>query len=168
MDRGEVAEFRRHALALAADSADEGPAQVRLAAELFAGHLAVLAGRTDEGISRMRTVRTHIAGGQAPTPGMPGVATRLLLEGYTATGQPEPGLALAHEALAMGRGAELWEAEIRRLRAIFLAALGAPGDEIEAELGRALAVARRQQARTFEKRIRETLAERSGSHGGAR
>jgi hypothetical protein len=68
----------------------------------------------------------------------------------------------------MGRGAELREAEIRRLRATFLAALGAPGDEIEAELGRALAVARRQQARTFEKRIRETLAERSGSHGGAR
>jgi hypothetical protein len=67
----------------------------------------------------------------------------------------------------MGRGAELREAEIRRLRATFLAAL-APGDEIEAELGRALAVARRQQARTFEKRIRETLAERSGSHGGAR
>ena len=116
----------------------------------------------------MRTVRAQLVSAQAPAPGLPGVATRLLLEGYAATGQPEPGLALAHEALAMGRGAELWEAEIRRLRATFLAALGAPGDEIEAELGRALAVARRQQARAFEKRIRETLAERSGSHGGAR
>ena len=68
----------------------------------------------------------------------------------------------------MGCGAELWEAEIRRLRATFLAALGAPADEVEAELDRALAVARRPQARAFEKRIRETLAERSGSHGGAR
>ena len=68
----------------------------------------------------------------------------------------------------MGRDAELWEAEIRRLRATFLAALGAPADEVEAELGRALAVARRQQARVFEGRIWETLAERPGSHGGAR
>jgi hypothetical protein len=68
----------------------------------------------------------------------------------------------------MGRGAELWEAEIRRLRATFLAALGAPADEIQAELERALTVARRQQARALEERIRETLAERSGSHGGAR
>ena len=95
MDRGEVAEFRRHALALAADSADEGPAQVRLAAELFAGHLAVLDGRTERGLTRMRTVRAHLVSAQAPAPGLPGVATRLLLEGYTATGQPESGLAPA-------------------------------------------------------------------------
>jgi hypothetical protein len=116
----------------------------------------------------MRTVRAVLAGGQAPAPGLPGVATRLLLEGYAIAGQPEAGLALAGEALVMGRGAELWEAEIRRLRATFLAALGAPADEIEAELDRALAVARRQQARAFETRIRETLTERSASHGGAR
>ena len=146
----------------------KGPAQVRLAAELFAGHLAVLEGRTDAGLARVRTVRAQVAGGQAPAPGLSGVATRLLLEGYTTAGQPEAGLALAGEALGLGRGAELWEAEIRRLRATFLAALGAPADEVEAELGRALAVARRQQARAFEKRIRETLAERSGSHGGDR
>jgi hypothetical protein len=168
MDRGEAGEFRRHAQALAAETTDEGPAQVRLAAELFAGHLAVLEGRTDQGLTLMRTVRAVLAGGQAPAPGLPGVATRLLLEGYAIAGQPEAGLALAGEALVMGRGAELWEAEIRRLRATFLAALGAPADEIEAELDRALAVARRQQARAFETRIRETLTERSASHGGAR
>lgn len=167
VDRGELAEFRRHALALAADPVDEGPAQVRLAAELLAGHLAVLEGRTDDGLARVRAARTRLAGAQVPAPGLPGVATRLLLEGYAAAGQPEAGLALAGEALVMGRGAELWEAEIRRLRAIFLAALGASADEVEAELERALAAAQRQQARAFEKRIRETLAERSGSHGGA-
>jgi hypothetical protein len=65
-------------------------------------------------------------------------------------GRPEAGLALAGEALGMGRGAELWEAEIRRLRATFLAVGGAPAGEAEAELERALAVARRQQARAFE------------------
>ena len=67
----------------------------------------------------------------------------------------------------MGRGAEVWEAETRRLRALFLAALGAADTEIAAELERALAVARRQGARAFERRIRETLAERSLSHDRA-
>jgi hypothetical protein len=67
----------------------------------------------------------------------------------------------------MGRGAELWEAEIRRLRATFLAALGARGAEVTAELRCALAVARRQGARAFEQRIRETLAERSLRHDRA-
>ena len=168
VDRGEVAEFRRHARALAADPADEGPAQIRLASELFAGYQAVLDSRTGQGLTRMRTVRAQLAGGQAPAPGLPGVATRLLLEGYALAGQPEAGLALASEALDMGRGAELWEAEIRRLRATFLAARGAPAAEVEAELERALAVARRQRARGFEERIRATLTERSPSQGGAR
>jgi DNA-binding SARP family transcriptional activator len=167
MDRGEVAEFRRHARALAAATADEGPAQLRLAAELFAGHLAVLDGRTDQGISRIRTVREQLVGGQAPAPGLPGVATRLLLEGYALAGHAEAGLALAGEALGMGRGAELWEAEIRRLRGVFLAELSASAGEVRAELECALTVARRQQARAFEDRIRETLAERSPGQGGA-
>ena len=91
----------------------------------------------------MRTVHAQLTSGQAPAPGMPGVATRLLLEGYALADRPETGLALANEALrdrgrGLGRGAELWEAEIRRLRASFLARLGARADEIEAELGRAL------------------------------
>jgi hypothetical protein len=166
-DRGDAGEFRRHVQALAAAPADEGPAQVRLAAELFAGHLAVLEGRTDEGLALVRTVRAQLVSGQAPAPGLPGVATRLLLEGYAVAAEPEAGLALAREALGMGRGAELWEAEIRRLRAMFLAARGAPADEITAELERALAVARRQRAHAFEVRIRETLAERFPGQGGA-
>ena len=168
MDRGDAGEFRHHVQVLAAAPADEGPAQVRLAAELFAAHLAVLEGRTDEGLSRIQVVRAQLAGGPAPAPGMPGVATRLLLEGYALAGRPEAGLALADEALEMGRGAELWEAEIRRLRATFLAALGAPSGEVGAELERALAVARRQRARAFAERIRGTLTERSPGQGGAR
>ena len=172
-DRGEVAEFRRHVRKLTAAPADEGPAQVRLAAELFAGHLSVLDGRTDQGLEHMRTVHAQLIAGQAPAPGLPGVATRLLLEGYALAGQPEAGLALADQALrdqgrGMGRGAELWEAEIRRLRARFLARLGAPADEIEAELERALTVAQGQEARAFEQRIAETLTERSPGQGGAR
>jgi Bacterial transcriptional activator domain/AAA ATPase domain len=167
-DRGEVAEFRRHVRELTAAQADEGPAQVRLAAELFAGHLSVLDGRTEAGLERMRTVHAQLIGGQAPAPGLPGVATRMLLEAYALAERPETGLALANEALDMGLGAELWEAEIRRLRATFLAACGAPAEQVEAELECALTVARRQQARAFEERIRATLTERSPGQGGAR
>jgi hypothetical protein len=98
---------------------------------------------------------------------VPGVATRLLLEGYAIAGEPGAGLVLSDEALGMGSGAELWEAEIRRLRATFLSALGVPDEEVTGELRRALAVARRQRARAFEERISETLTERSLSHGGA-
>ena len=51
----------------------------------------------------------------------------------------------------------LWEAEARRLRAEFLVALGAPQDEIEAELERALQTARRQGARALELRAATSL-----------
>jgi hypothetical protein len=167
LDRGDVAAFRRHLQALAADAADDTPAQVGLAAEMFAGHLDVLEGRAPAGLARVHRVRDLVACGEAPAPGLPGVATRLLLEGYALAREPEAGLALADEALAMGRGAELWEAEIRRLRATFLAALGAPDGDVEAELRRALAVARRQGARAFEERVQGTLEKRRLSHDRA-
>lgn len=167
MDRGDTPGFRRHVGALTAME-HEGPAQIRLGTEMFAGHRDVLDGRTATGLARVRAVRAQLVSGAAPAPGVPGLATRLLLEGYALAGQPEAGLALAGEALGMGRGAELWEAEIRRLRATFLAARGASAAEITAELERALAVARRQQAQAFEQRIRETLTERSLRQGGAR
>jgi hypothetical protein len=115
----------------------------------------------------LRSVRDQVVSGSAPAPGLPGIATRVLLEGYALAGEPKAGLALGDEAVGMGRGAELWEAEIRRLRAMFLDALGAPGAEVEAELRRALAVARRQGARALEERVRGTLAERGLTHDRA-
>jgi hypothetical protein len=165
LDRGDVAEFRRHVQAVEPYATDEAPGQVRLPMELFNGYLDVLEGRHEAGLARLRGVRERLVA--APfAPGQPGLATRILLQAYARAGEPEAGLALANEALCMGRGAELWEAEIRRLRAICLAALGAPADEAGAELERALAVAGRQGARAFEKRIRGTLAERGLSHHG--
>jgi hypothetical protein len=167
LDRGNITEFRRHVRALEPYATDDAPNQVLWPAEAYAGHLDVLDGRVAAGLARVREVRERVMRRQAPAPGVPGFTTRMLLQCYAIAGEPEAGLALADEALGMGRGAELWEAEIRRLRATFLAALGAPVGEVTAELERALAVARRQQARAFEERIRETLAERSLSHGGA-
>jgi DNA-binding SARP family transcriptional activator len=167
MDRGDAAEFRRHVQALGQIAAGDAPAQVWWAAQAFAGHVDLLEGRTAAGLARVREIREQVMGSRAPAPGVPGVSTRLLLQGYAIAGEAGAGLALADEALGMGYGAELWEAEIRRLRATFRAALGAPAGEVTAELERALAVARRQHARAFEERIRETLMERSLSHGGA-
>jgi hypothetical protein len=165
MDRGDLTEFRRHVQAVEPYATDDAPGQVRLPAELFAGYLDVLAERHTVGLSRVRHVQERLVA--APfAPGQPGLSTRILLEAYARAGESEAGLALANEALSMGRGAELWEAEIRRLRAICLAALGVPGEDVDAELKRALAVARRQRARAFEKRIRGTLAERGLSHHG--
>ncbi len=160
LDRGDRERLELHVAELAADAGDDPPGQVGLALELFAGHLDVLDGRTEAGLDRMRPVRGRLMDGPSPAPGLPGVATRFLLEIYAVTGQRGPGLALADEALEMGRGAELWEAEIRRLRATFLQEPGA----VEAELQRALAVARRQGAAAFEQRIRGTLAERGPRH----
>ena len=160
MDRGDAVRFRRHVEALHAYATDDAPAQVRLPTELFAGHCDVIDGRTAAGLRRARRVRDEIVHRAAPAPGLPGIATRILLEDYAIAGEGRTGLALADEALRMGRGAELWEAEIRRLRATLGAGRGAPEDEIAGELQRALAVARRQGARALELRIRETLAER--------
>jgi hypothetical protein len=162
LDRGDIEELRRDVQALEAYWADDAPGHVRLPMELFAGYLEVLDGRTASGLARMREVREEVANG--PAPALPGVITRVLLEGYALAGEPQLGLALADEALGMGRGADLWEAEIKRLRAICLAELGDSDQEVRAELERALAVARRQGARAFEERIRETLAERDVRH----
>jgi hypothetical protein len=57
----------------------------------------------------------------------------------------------------MGGGAQLWEPETRRLRAEFLAELGAAPQEVEAELTRAIAAAERQGGQAFARRVRESL-----------
>jgi hypothetical protein len=160
IDRRDVAELRRQVQALDGLAGEDSPAQVTLATEMFAGYLDVMEGDASAGLARVRAARQQVIAGQAPAPGLPGVATRVLLECYAVAGQPRAGLALAGQALGLGRGAELWEAEVRRLRAGFLAAAGAPAGEVTAELDRALGVARRQQSRALEARIRETLAER--------
>jgi hypothetical protein len=59
--------------------------------------------------------------------------------------------------MAMTDGATGRAAEVRRMRAVFLAALGATADDVEAELERAIEVAKHHGALTFELRARDTL-----------
>ncbi len=100
----------------------------------------------------MRDAVAESRAGEPAAPGMNGLLMRILLEACASAEAARAGLAAADEALEMGGGAQLWEAEIRRLRAEFLSALGAGRDQVEAELTRAIEVARRQGSRAFERR----------------
>ena len=117
----------------------------------------MLDGRTNEGIEGARRALDDARSGEPAAPGFHGILMRILLEAHATAGTAKAGVAAADEALEMGGGAQLWEPETRRLRAEFLAALGAARQEVEAELTRALEAAERQGARAFARRARESL-----------
>jgi hypothetical protein len=91
---------------------------------------------------------------------MQAMVARVLLEGCVASGDARTGLVAAGRALGLDGRVRTWESEARRRRAELLAALGAPADEVEAELGLALEVARRQGARLLELRAAASLLRR--------
>jgi predicted ATPase len=94
------------------------------------------------------------------------MVARVLLEACAVTGDARTGLVAAGRALGLDGGVRTFESEARRRRAEFLAALGAPGDEVEAELRRALEVARAQGAGLLELRAAASLLRRrlGGGH----
>jgi hypothetical protein len=137
---------------------------------LFTGYLDVVEGRREAGFARMRRAldessRTEHA------PGLRAIAVRLLLEACSAAADSGRGLwATAFGLRTIGRE-RLWEAEIHRLRAEFLAEAAVTRAEVEAELSLALEVARRQGARALELRAAASLLRyrrRSGDHQPAR
>ena len=85
----------------------------------------------------------------------------LLAAASAQVGQYEAGLTLLAEALAVtnDKGERRWEAELHRLRGQFLLAHATEYDtEAEACFQQALAVARRQQAKSWELRAAMSLA----------
>lgn len=157
LDQRDTQRLRRHAEELASTERENEAPQVRILAEALAGLLEVLGGRSTRA-ARVQSTVVDARRDQPPTPGFHALLMRVLLEACAAGGDAELGLAAADEALRMGGGTQLWEAEIRRLRASFLAALDAPVQEIHGELTRAVEGARRQRARAFELRAAEDLA----------
>lgn len=139
---------RSYAAMLAAGQSLEAR-QIHVFAEGVAGYVDLLTGRP-EGIARIQHALNQ-TGGIEDAPGIRATLSRLLLEACALAGDEQLGLATAVEALALGE-ATLWDAETRRLRAEFLAALDSPWVEVERELARALQVARAQQARSLELR----------------
>jgi DNA-binding SARP family transcriptional activator/tetratricopeptide (TPR) repeat protein len=158
LDQRDEDRLRAHARALDSTDPTAGAPQIRMAASALVGVVDVLDGRSQAGIARIRGARDDAGRGEPIAPGIHTIFMRILLEAYATAGEARLGLEAADEALAMGGGAQLWEAEVRRLRAEFLAALDAGPQELEAELGRAVAVAERQGARSIERRAREDLA----------
>lgn len=159
LDQRDEQRLRRHADELGASIAPVYDApHVRIVADALAGLLGVLDGRA-KGAGRVQSIVLAARRDRPATPGFHALLMRILLEACAAAGDTERGLATADEALEMGRGAQLWEAEVHRLRAGFLAARGAAPEDVEAELRRAIAVARHQRARAFELRAEGDLAQ---------
>ena len=84
----------------------------------------------------------------------------LLAEAYGYAGQTHEGLNVLAEALAAvhNRAGRWWEAELYRLRGELLLHMGAQPEGAEACLQQALAVARRQQAKSLELRAAMSLS----------
>ncbi len=120
----------------------------------------MLDGRHAEGILRIRHAIAN-AGETAQSPGQHALLMRLLVAAHDAAGDPIAGLAAIDDALALP-GSRVWEAEHRRLRARCLSSLGAAPDEVDAELARAVEVARRQGAVEIERRIQADRSRDSG------
>jgi hypothetical protein len=122
---------------LMAEYADHDMRPNRVASEHFGGYVDVLDGRPEAGLARIRrTLDDSRHGDHAP--GMLAHSLHVLVAACAAAGDARAGLAAADDALASTYDARLWEAETRRLRAEFLATLGAAIEDVEAEFGRAL------------------------------
>jgi tetratricopeptide (TPR) repeat protein len=129
---------------------------MRIVADALAGYLHVLDGQEAAGVDRILGASGD-PGEDEHAPGMHAMVARVLLEGCVVAGDARTGLVAAEGTLGLGGDVRTWESEARRRRAEFLAALGAPGDQVEAELRRALEVARGQGARLLELRAAASL-----------
>jgi hypothetical protein len=154
LDMRDPERVREYAAALIAGIGERAGLPARVHAEALAGYSDVVDGRTTVGIARIKHALAETRGADH-APGHRASWLRVLLEACAVAGDARAGLAAAESAI--GLGVTLWEAEARRLRAEFLAALAAPQDELEAELERALQTARRQGARALELRAATSL-----------
>jgi tetratricopeptide (TPR) repeat protein len=95
----------------------------------------------------------------------------LIAEQFAKMGQVERSLALVNQALASPRNDQYWyDAELQRLRGELLLAHGADAQEAEAAYRHAIQIAQTQQAKLFELRATNSLAQlwlNQGRSGGS-
>jgi predicted ATPase len=124
----------------------------------LAGWALVQQGQGAEGIARIHAglVVRQTRGIQLHLP----VFLALLAEIYGQVGQPEQGLRVVDEALAMVEATEehFAEVDLYRLKGELLHIQGVAGDEIESCLQQAVAIARHQNAKSLELRAALSLA----------
>ena len=118
-----------------------------------------VSGDTVEGISWIEQgIKDYRAPGS--TLGLP-LFLALKAEALFTANRSSEALEAVEEAQAVSQKyeARCWSAELHRLRAVLLAAIGAEETQIEASLREALRVAREQKSISLEKRAESTLAE---------
>jgi DNA-binding SARP family transcriptional activator len=145
LDAGDDDGVRRHTRALEAQGRAIGTKVVEVTTEAFTGYLAVLDGQADSGLARIRGAWRASQGAEL-APGMQAGVARVLLEACRVAGDPRGGLEAAALPPEGGIGARLWEPETHDFRADFLAALGAPAAEVDAERAAAARLRRRRNA----------------------
>jgi DNA-binding SARP family transcriptional activator/tetratricopeptide (TPR) repeat protein len=157
--------FRHLVTAVNALPAERQSPPILISSRALLGLVQVFDGRTDEGLAHIERAFHDLQSTDA-APGMSATLSRLQLAAHERTQDAVTGLAAADRAIAMCSGVRTWEAEARRLRAIFLGAVGGSAEEVEAEFGRALATAERQGAALLALRTAVSLA-RHRFHAGA-
>lgn len=148
--------LRTYTRELATGRTENDAVHIRATTEVFAGYIEALDGRVESGIARIQRILSDRETSEQ-APGQEAFLLRVLLEACSMGRDARAGIAAAERVLTMGRGVRLWEAEAHRLRAEFLAALGASTAEVVAELNEALKVARRHEAKLFELRAATSL-----------
>jgi DNA-binding SARP family transcriptional activator/tetratricopeptide (TPR) repeat protein len=111
---------KTYAARLAARADQGGPIGINAVA--WRAYAEVLDGRTETGIAGIRAALAS-CGDRNPAPGFRATIYRLLVAAHVAANDAHGGLKTTEEALAVA-GTRLWEPEIRRARATFLATLG--------------------------------------------
>jgi hypothetical protein len=153
LDQRDESRLRAHVEGLVPSG--DGPTE--RPAEALAGFVDVLDGRSRAGLDRIRRVVDSCGSGELSAPGEEGVLLRVLLEACAVAADAQAGMAAADRALRTTNAAQPWGAEVRRLRAVFLHATGAPRAQVEAELRCAIQLAHSQGAQVLAVRARETL-----------
>ena len=126
---------------------------------ILRGWVHSVSGDTVEGISWIEQgIKDYRAPGS--TLGLP-IFLALKAEALFTANRSSEALEAVEEAQAVSQKYEVrcWSAELHRLRAVFLAAIGADETQIEASLREAIRIAKEQKSISLEKRAEATYAE---------
>jgi predicted ATPase len=139
---------------------------------ILRGWVHSVSGDTVEGISWIEQgIKDYRAPGS--TLGLP-LFLALKAEALFTANRSSEALEAVEEAQAVSQKyeARCWSAELHRLRAVFLAAIGADETQIEASLREAIRIAREQKSISLEKRAESTFAsyrrQKAGASGACR
>ncbi|CAN5582312.1 AAA family ATPase [soil metagenome] len=156
LEMRDTALLREHVTEMLAPGIEEEAIHIRGTIEVFAGHVEVLDGQFERGIACIVPALDDPTSYEQ-APGQIAMFLRVLLEACLVASDIRTGLAASERLLLKNKGVRLWDAEAHRFRAEFMAALDASNEDITRELEQALAIARRQGARSLELRAATSL-----------